>query len=79
LGILDQLKDKSKTEFISASNFAIVHLGLNETENIFHWLENSFEEKAPIMCNIKVDPRFDEIRSDKRFNKMLKRVGFVLD
>ena len=77
LEILDQLREKSKTEFVSASDFAIVYLGLNDTERIFHWLEKSFEEKAPFMCYLKVDPRFNKIRSDKKFNEMLKKVGFL--
>jgi tetratricopeptide (TPR) repeat protein len=77
LTILDQLKEKSKSEFISASHFAMVYLGLNDKEQIFQWLKKSYEEKAPFMCYLKVDPRFDKIRSDERFLELMKNVGLV--
>jgi tetratricopeptide (TPR) repeat protein len=73
--ILEELKLRSANEFISASNFAIVFLGLNDTEKIFYWLEKSLEEKAPFMCYLKIDPRFDKIRTDERFLKLIKKVG----
>jgi tetratricopeptide (TPR) repeat protein len=75
LKILEELKLRSANEFISASNYVIVFLGLNDSEKIFHWLEKSLEEKAPFMCYLKVDPRFDKIRTDERFLKLIKKVG----
>jgi tetratricopeptide (TPR) repeat protein len=75
LKILEQLKVRSEREFVSASNFAIIFLGLNEVDETIHWLEKSYEEKAPFISYLKVDPRLDKVRTDQRFIDLIKKVG----
>lgn len=77
LHILEQLKERSTGEFVSTANFVTVYLGLNDTEKIFHWLEKSLVEKAPLMSYLKVNPRFDKIRTDDRFIALMKKVGLA--
>ena len=72
--ILDELHRRSKNEFVSASNFTLLYLGLNLKDQALIWLEKTFKEKAPFMCYLKVDPRFDKIRGDERFANLMKRV-----
>ena len=41
----------------------------------FEWLEKGFQERDDLMIDLNVDPVFDDIRMDPRFNDLLRRVG----
>jgi len=43
------------------------------------WLEQGFEERGFQMQFLKVDPHFDNLRDDARFNELVKRVGLKVD
>ncbi len=40
------------------------------------WLERAYEEREPLLLAAKVDPRLDPLRSDPRFQDLLRRIGF---
>ncbi len=40
------------------------------------WLERAHEEREPGSILAKIDPRMDPLRSDPRFNDLLRRIGF---
>jgi adenylate cyclase len=42
----------------------------------FKWLEKSFEKHEESLCSLKIDPKMDSLRSDPRFNLLLKKIGF---
>lgn len=46
-------------------------------DRAFEWLEKSVDEREYQMMNLKVDPGFDSLRSDPRFDKLLRRVGLL--
>jgi adenylate cyclase len=72
--ILRALQDTTRYPRTLASNIAVVHVGLGNKEEAFRWIERSFEEHyAPLL--LKVDPQFDSLRSDPRFDVLLKRLG----
>jgi len=76
LAVLEQLNDLAKQKYVPAVDFAIVHLGLRENEQALSWLQKGYEERATEMLFIKVDPRFDPLRSDPRFQALLQRMNF---
>jgi TolB-like protein len=49
---------------------------IGETDQAFAWLERGYRERDPQMIGVKADPSFDPIRSDPRFNDLLRRIGF---
>jgi adenylate cyclase len=55
---------------------AIALAGIGETEEAMTWLERAYEERDPLLVTAKVDPRMDPIRSDPRFQDLLRRIGF---
>ena len=73
--VLNQLKQLSSQEYVSAYSIALVYAGLGEKEQAFAWLERAYEERAFQMHDLKVEPRWDNIRSDPRFEDLLRRVG----
>jgi len=80
----DKTKAKSKIQemlalrkqrHVSPYNLALVYAGLGETESAMQWLEQAFEERDVHMTFL-LDYKWDGIRSDERFQKLLSRVGF---
>jgi serine/threonine protein kinase/tetratricopeptide (TPR) repeat protein len=55
---------------------ADAYFRLGENEEGWKWLEKAYDERSYYMTWLKVDPLFDNIRSDPRFQALLKKVGF---
>jgi len=43
---------------------------------VANWLERGLEQRDPKMVFLKVEPKWDNLRSDQRFADLLRRVGF---
>jgi adenylate cyclase len=76
LKIIASLKEQSKQRYIAPFRFALIYVGLGENDQAFEWLEKSFKDRSPDMKFLKVDPRFDNLRSDPRFADLLRRMNF---
>src|ERR1700682_4966776 len=72
--ILVELTDRSKTKFVSSYQFAVVYLGLGQNERAFAALEEAYRERSTLLGYLKMDPRFDPLRSDPRFQSLLSRI-----
>src|SRR5712692_415586 len=65
--VLDELKQLSGQQYVPASSIALIYAGLGEKEQAFAWLEKAYEERAFQMQFLKVEPRWDTLRSDPRY------------
>jgi Flp pilus assembly protein TadD len=59
----------------AALDLAVVFAGLGDKENALHWLEKAQEMHVSDLIGIGRDSRFVEVRSDRRFQELLQRVG----
>jgi TolB-like protein/DNA-binding winged helix-turn-helix (wHTH) protein/tetratricopeptide (TPR) repeat protein len=75
LNILAQLRTLSKTRYVSPYAFALVYIGLAETEKAFEWLQKAATERSPTLTTLKIDPVFDDLRRDPRFVSLLRQIG----
>lgn len=73
--ILDELEATSGGRYTSATDIARVYAGLGENEAAFGWLQKALEEHDNWLTLLKVDPKFDKMRSDPRFSDLLRRIG----
>jgi TolB-like protein/DNA-binding winged helix-turn-helix (wHTH) protein len=55
---------------------ASVYVGMGERDQAIKWLNKGFEEHAASMDSLKVIPFFDNLRSDPRFQDLLRRMNF---
>jgi tetratricopeptide (TPR) repeat protein len=73
--IMEQLKEISQQQYVSAYSFATVFIGLGDKEEAFRCLEKSYQEHAGgQLARIKVDPFFDPLRGDTRFEALADKV-----
>lgn len=73
--ILDQLQQTSKECYVDSCFMAQICVALNKTEEALRWLEAAYEQRASYIAYIKLDPWFDNLRSDERFQDLLHRVN----
>lgn len=72
---IDKLKEQSKHSYVPPYWIAMTYAGLGEKDEAFKWLEKEYEDQDWLLCFIKVDPRWDSLRSDPRFVDLLGRLG----
>jgi TolB-like protein/Tfp pilus assembly protein PilF len=56
---------------------ASLYSKLGETDKVFEWLEKGFRERRSFMIWMKVEPAWDNIRSDPRFVDLVRRMGLT--
>jgi serine/threonine-protein kinase len=72
---LDNLNDRSNQQYVSAYDRAVVCTGLGNNDQAFEWLEKAFQERSYLLVYLKVDPVLDSLRTDPRFDAILKKMG----
>jgi TolB-like protein/class 3 adenylate cyclase len=75
--VINDLTEISKQRYFPPYFIALIYVGLNDKDQAFVWLEKAFAEHSSGMTYLKVEPMFDPIRSDPRFQDLLRRVGFT--
>jgi len=78
LQILDDLTTLSKEKYVSPYFFAGIHVGLGEDDRAIEYLEKSYEEHSHWLIYLHIDPSMDRMRSNPRFQDLLRRIGLPL-
>jgi TolB-like protein/DNA-binding winged helix-turn-helix (wHTH) protein/Tfp pilus assembly protein PilF len=73
LNILGDLTKRSAQGFSNAHEVALVYVGLNENDRAMTWLETAYQER--FNPTILLRPAFDPLRSDPRFQGLIRRIG----
>jgi len=72
---LENYKESAKSDYVPSVLVAGACVRVGDKESAFQWLEEGFEERDDLMINLKVEPVFDSIRSDPRYENLVRRVG----
>jgi len=76
--LLDQLLELSRHQFVSCATIAAVYAGFDDgADQTIEWLEKAYEERSGLLIWLKVWPIFDHLRSNARFVRLLRRIGFA--
>jgi TolB-like protein/DNA-binding winged helix-turn-helix (wHTH) protein len=72
---VENYKESAKSGYVSPGLAAMACVRIGDKQCAFEWLEKGFQERDDIMINLKVEPVFDPLREDQRFQDLVRRVG----
>jgi serine/threonine-protein kinase len=75
--VLRKLESYAKERYVSPLEFAWIQFALGETDLGFRWMQKALEDRSFDLISIKVDPRFDPLKGDPRFETIAGRMGVV--
>ena len=73
--ILERLKVTK--DYVSPQELAGLYVAMGDKEGAFALLEKAYAEHDPQLQFLKVDSRMDSLRSDPRFQDLVRRVGLT--
>jgi TolB-like protein/DNA-binding winged helix-turn-helix (wHTH) protein/Flp pilus assembly protein TadD len=77
LQIVAQLQSISSTRYVSPYGVAQIYAALSDKEQTFKWFQLAYDDRSVWMSYLAVDPLFDSVRSDQRFQDLLRRVHLM--
>jgi TolB-like protein/DNA-binding winged helix-turn-helix (wHTH) protein/Tfp pilus assembly protein PilF len=72
---LETLDRLAAERHVPAIDRAVIHLGLDERDRAFHWLEQAIAGKEWQAAYLGVDPLYDTLRADPRFDALVRQTG----
>jgi DNA-binding winged helix-turn-helix (wHTH) protein/TolB-like protein/Tfp pilus assembly protein PilF len=72
--VLTDLQQLQGQRYVSPYTVAAIHAGLGDQEQAFKWLETAVAERDIWLMNLKVDPVFAKLRSQRQFTDILARI-----
>ena len=57
--------------------FSEIHAALGDREKFFDCLNRGYEERNPLLAWVKVFPEYDSMRSDPRYDELLRRMSLA--
>ncbi len=73
--VLAELHKRSKKGYVLASDLALVYVALGEKQQALAALEKAYEAHEFRVMFLNVDPRFDSLRAEPRFQQLVRRIG----
>ena len=65
-----------KSSHVGAYSVAVIEVGLGNKDQALTWLEKAYEDRTFFMINLKIEPELDPLRSEPRFQDLLRRMNF---
>ena len=75
--ILRELKARAAREYVSSVSLARVCIGLGDNEQALDLLRKAYDERSAYLVNLGVHPVYDQLRSDPRFDNLLRDIGLT--
>jgi tetratricopeptide (TPR) repeat protein len=73
---LAELRQLATRRFVTSYGIALVYAGLGETDPAFSWLDKAFEERSHWLVWLRADPRWHNLRTDPRFQRLVNRLRY---
>ncbi len=72
-----QLQENVRRNGVGRYEIALVYAGLGDKQEAFSWLEEAYNAHDVGLLYLKIDPCLDTLRSDARFDDLVRRVGLA--
>jgi serine/threonine protein kinase/tetratricopeptide (TPR) repeat protein len=73
---LENLNERMKrSEYVPAFEYVTAYTRLGDKEQAVAWLDKAVQERNQFALEVKVNPLYDKLRDDLRFQDIVKKVG----
>lgn len=72
---LAELQKMSATQYIPAIYSAVIYVGLGDKDRAFDWLKRANDERCDYLIFLERDPMADPLRSDPRFERLVRQIS----
>lgn len=76
--VLEELLRLPAERYVPPYHIALIYNSFDEREKTLAWLERGFEQRDPKLTFLKVEPKWNNLRDDPRFQNLLRRIGLML-
>jgi eukaryotic-like serine/threonine-protein kinase len=73
--VLQGLLERARQSYVSPFDIALIYTALGQKDTAFAWMTNAMAERSTWLVYSKWEPRLDPLRSDPRFQDLLRRIG----
>jgi TolB-like protein len=77
LKLAEAFKSAARKRYIPPTYFGMLFAGLGDKDKAMMWLEKGYEDRADGLTWLNVEPMLDEVRSDPRFQNLIRRIGLT--
>jgi TolB-like protein/lipoprotein NlpI len=74
---VEKILEMDRHQQLDPAPLVWAYLGMGNTQQTFAYLEKAYAEHSNILVTLKVEPRFDQLCGDPRFQELLRRVGLA--
>jgi tetratricopeptide (TPR) repeat protein len=74
---LEKLEQLNRREPIDPAVLAWAYTAIGNKDQAFACLEKAYSQRSNLLVTLKVEPGYDPLRSDPRFQDLLRRVGLA--
>lgn len=74
--VLKELETRAANQYVPSYDLAQVHNALGDKRKAIDLLEKGFHDREPLMTFLKVDSKWDNLRSEPRFIELMRRMNF---
>jgi serine/threonine-protein kinase len=75
--LLASLLARSRHDYLPATSIATIYCGLGDNDQALAWLERGYATRDVRMTFLKVDHRWDSLRSDPRFATIMQKMRLL--
>jgi TolB-like protein/DNA-binding winged helix-turn-helix (wHTH) protein/Tfp pilus assembly protein PilF len=73
--VLQGLLERARRSYVSPFDIALIYTALGQKDTAFAWMTKAVAERSTWLVYSKWEPRLDPLRSDPRFQDLLRRIG----
>jgi eukaryotic-like serine/threonine-protein kinase len=74
--ILAELEARERDRYVPPYFHALVHSGLGEVARALDRLEQAYAKRDTMIRDLKVDPHWDRLRSEPRFESLMRKMAY---
>jgi hypothetical protein len=71
ISVLEDLNNRGEAD---AATLVWAYLGTGDNKKALDWLEKAYSQHSDTLTTLRVEPAFDPLRNDPRFQDLLRRV-----